>query len=159
MATATREYGLCLKQTRFVREFPIDLNGTQAVVRSGYSENGASVTACRLLANPKIQAALAVEFDKIAKRVNLTQEFVLNGLIENYRRSVQITPVYGKDGQETGEFRYEGNVANRALELLGKHLGMFRDGPAVEINNYVVEVPVKEQSAEAWRQRFAVTPN
>lgn len=32
-----------------------------------------------------------------------------------------------REGGETGVYQYQGNVANRALELLGKHLGMFID--------------------------------
>ena len=32
-----------------------------------------------------------------------------------------------------GEYRYEGNVANRALELIGKELGMFKDQQKVEV--------------------------
>lgn len=31
----------------------------------------------------------------------------------------------GKEGEEQGEYRYQGNVGNRALELLGNELGMF----------------------------------
>jgi hypothetical protein len=40
------------------------------------------------------------------------------------------------------EYRYEGQVANRALELIGKHLGMFRDA---------VDVSVKEDLASKQR--------
>jgi hypothetical protein len=45
-----------------------------------------------------------------------------------------------RDGTETGEYRYDGAVANKALELLGKELGMFisrsevRTGPLDEID-------------------------
>jgi hypothetical protein len=35
--------------------------------------------------------------------------------------------VLDRDGKPTGEYRYDGNVANRALELLGKQQGMFID--------------------------------
>jgi hypothetical protein len=35
--------------------------------------------------------------------------------------------VTDREGNELGEFQYQGNVANRALELLGKHLGLFID--------------------------------
>src|SRR5438876_4609487 len=38
---------------------------------------------------------------------------------------MQHQPVTGANGEATGEYRYEGSVANRALELLGKELGMF----------------------------------
>ena len=47
-------------------------------------------------------------------------------LRENVERAMQAVPVMGKDGP-TGEFKYDGAVANRALELLGKHIGMFTD--------------------------------
>ena len=37
-----------------------------------------------------------------------------------------------RDGKPTGEYQYQGNVANKALELLGRHLGMFVDRIAHE---------------------------
>jgi hypothetical protein len=40
---------------------------------------------------------------------------------------MQAEPVRDKDGNPTGEYRYDGAVANKALELLGRHLGMFAD--------------------------------
>jgi hypothetical protein len=40
---------------------------------------------------------------------------------------MQARPVFDSDGRETGEYRYNGMVANRALELLGKEPGMFVD--------------------------------
>ena len=38
-----------------------------------------------------------------------------------------LVPVLDRDGKPTGEYRYDGSVANRALELLGKQQGMFID--------------------------------
>ena len=53
------------------------------------------------------------------------------GLRENVERAMQAEPVRRKtgDGEEEvpGEFVYNGSVANKALELLGKELGMFID--------------------------------
>ena len=57
----------------------------------------------------------------------LTQEWVLTRLMENTERALQHIPVLDRDGKPTGEYRYDGNVANRALELLGKQQGMFID--------------------------------
>ena len=42
-------------------------------------------------------------------------------------RALRHVAVLDKDGKPTGEYRYDGNVANRALELLGKQQGMFID--------------------------------
>lgn len=40
---------------------------------------------------------------------------------------MQAEPVLDSRGKPTGEYRYDGSVANKALELLGKHLGLFKD--------------------------------
>ena len=47
--------------------------------------------------------------------------------MENAERALQHVAVLDRDGKPTGEYRYDGNVANRALELLGKPQGMFID--------------------------------
>jgi hypothetical protein len=52
---------------------------------------------------------------------------VIETLVTNVQRAMQAEEVKRPDGMGTGEYRYEGSVANRALELLGKHLGMFID--------------------------------
>lgn len=62
---------------------------------------------------------------KAIQRVSLTKEWVLSKLIQNAERASQAVPVLDDEGKPTGEYRYQGAVANRALELLGKHLGMF----------------------------------
>lgn len=62
---------------------------------------------------------------KAIEKVALTKEWVLAKLIDNVQRASQAVPVLDAEGKETGEYRYQGAVANRALELLGKHLGMF----------------------------------
>ncbi|CAN0439980.1 unnamed protein product, partial [Laminaria digitata] len=58
--------GLTPKEASFVEEWPVDLNGTQAAIRAGYSPNGASVQASRLLAKPKIQAAIKKRLEEKA---------------------------------------------------------------------------------------------
>ena len=56
-------------------------------------------------------------------------------LIENVRRAMAEVPVLDRQGIETGEYRYNGTVANRALELLGKHQSMFTDRTVVSGNS------------------------
>jgi phage terminase small subunit len=62
---------------------------------------------------------------KAIERVSLTKEWILAKLIDNVQRASQAVPVMDAEGKETGEYRYQGTVVNRSLELLGKHLGMF----------------------------------
>ena len=45
---------------------------------------------------------------------------MLENLRLNAERALQQRPVLDKDGKETGEYKYDGAVANRALELIGK---------------------------------------
>jgi len=50
---------LTLKQTRFVEEYLLDGNGTQAAIRAGYSEKTAYATAAENLRKPQIKKAIA----------------------------------------------------------------------------------------------------
>ena len=62
-----------------------------------------------------------------SKRVEISQDWVIERLRENVDRAMQAKPVLDAKGNPTGEYTYQGHVANRGLELLGKHLGMFVD--------------------------------
>jgi phage terminase small subunit len=65
------------KQERFVAEYLIDLNGSAAARRAGYSERTANEQAARLLANVNIQSALqAAKLDR-EKRTGITADKVL----------------------------------------------------------------------------------
>ena len=48
------------KQARFVDEYLVDANGTQAAIRAGYGAAGARVAAHRLLTNVAISSAIEV---------------------------------------------------------------------------------------------------
>ena len=54
------------KQQRFVEEYCVDFNGTQAAIRAGYSKNTATEQASRLLRNVNIQAAIKERLDELA---------------------------------------------------------------------------------------------
>jgi phage terminase small subunit len=68
---------LTAKQERFVAEYLIDLNATQAAIRAGYSEKTANEQGSRLLANVKIAAAVAEAQAKRSQRTQITQDMVL----------------------------------------------------------------------------------
>jgi len=62
----------------------------------------------------------------------LSKQWVLDKLIENVNRAMQAEPVKLKGNSDMekevpGQYVYNGSVANKALELLGKELGMFID--------------------------------
>lgn len=104
---------LTAKQGRFVQEYLIDLNATQAAIRAGYSEKGATVRGAELLANRKVASAIATAFAKRAERVEVTQDYVLASIMDTVEKAK-------KDGPD-----YSPTIVLKGAELLGKHLGMF----------------------------------
>jgi len=84
------------KQERFVSEYLIDLNATQAAIRAGYSEKGATVRGSELLANRNVADAVAVAKEKRSKRTEITSEAVLAELgkigFANTEDYIRVTP-------------------------------------------------------------------
>jgi len=125
------------KQARFVEEYLIDLNATQAAIRAGYSAKTAEVQGPRLLGNVRVAAAIRAAQDDRSDRVEITQDWVLSRLASVAERCLQAEPVYDRkgdrvmvetpDGDEAPAFTFNAAGANGALGLLGKHLGMFKD--------------------------------
>lgn len=65
------------KQERFVQEFLVDLNATQAAIRAGYSKDTAKSIGSENLTKPDIQAAIAKGKAKRSKKVEISQERVV----------------------------------------------------------------------------------
>lgn len=65
------------RQLRFIDEYLVDLNGTHAAIRAGYSRNGADVQAVRLLGDARIAAAIEEGRRKLAERTQISAERVL----------------------------------------------------------------------------------
>lgn len=108
---------------------------TAAYVLAGYSEHGAAQSANRLLKNAEIadriaQLRKAVEEparERAIEKAAVSKAWVLSELMENVSMAKQAVPVLNKKGEPTGEYQQNLSAANRALELLGKELGMFKD--------------------------------
>ena len=115
------------KRERFAQEYVVDLNATQAAIRAGYSARTAKAQGSRLLTNVDVQGRVCELQAARADRVQVDADWVVAHLVENVERAMQKVPVRGREGKETGEWEYQGSVANKALELLARHLGMLRD--------------------------------
>jgi len=68
------------KQERFVAQYLIDLNATQAAIRAGYSEKTATEQGSRLLTNVKVQEAIAKGQNKTAAKLEITKERIVEEL-------------------------------------------------------------------------------
>lgn len=125
------------KQKRFIEEYLVDLNATQAAIRAGYSEKTAYSIGEENLKKPVIKQAIEEAQLNRSSRVQITQDDVIRMLIENIEKSsgtkqVVITQTRKSEdgefvGDDVAQFVYEPSSVNKALELLGKHLGMFKD--------------------------------
>jgi phage terminase small subunit len=138
------------RQKKFCEEYLIDLNATQAAKRAGYSERTAYSKGQQLLKKVEIQEYLQHRRKDQQIRTEITQDRVLQELASigfargtDYAQvtkfgTVALTPtdqlskdqkaaVTGvKETKDGVEIKLADKV--KALELLGKHLGMF-DGP------------------------------
>jgi phage terminase small subunit len=139
------------KQKRFVEEYMVDLNATQAAIRAGYSERTAYRTGADNLKKPQILARIKELRAKQAKETHLDSLWVLDRLSQVVDRSMQAEPVevfdYStKEMVPTGEYQYDSQGANKALELIGKHLGLF--DPKAKHVDELTEAQIEKIKAE-----------
>ena len=73
---------LTAKQERFCQEYLIDLNGTQAAIRAGYSEKTAEQQASRMLLNVKVQNRVSELKEVRNAQLDVDGTYVLKRLIE-----------------------------------------------------------------------------
>lgn len=69
-----------VKMMRFCEEYVKDLNGTQAMIRAGYSERSAKVQASTLLTKPNVKSYIAELQADILERSRLKADDVINEL-------------------------------------------------------------------------------
>lgn len=150
------------RHERFAQELAKGTEAGEAYKIAGFKPNPGNARRLKLdEAVRKRVEAILIERSKIhekgleraIERVALTKEWVIERLVENANRAMQAEAVM-RDGQPSGEYRYEGSVANRALELLGKELGMFVErSENVNINHDVSDKPLSEDEWEAQHAR------
>ena len=139
------------KQRRFVDEYLIDLNATQAAIRAGYSVKTANEQGSQNLAKLSIQQAIAERMAERSRRTGVNQDRVVLELAKI--AFVKMTDIVDSEGNikkdaaeddlaciESVKYKHsdtdtgyseerEVKIASKlkALELLGKHLGMWND--------------------------------
>jgi phage terminase small subunit len=138
------------KQLKFCEEYLVDLNGTQAAIRAGYSAKTAQQQSADLLLKPVIQTKISelrqlqqertqIEADKVVEKLWKIANFDIRSVC-TYREgagfeykplaewddsAIAVMNIYGADKYGNPRFRAESRLS--ALESLGKHLGMYSD--------------------------------
>lgn len=142
------------KQSKFCQEYLIDLNGTKAAIRAGYSEKTANEQSTRLLAKVHIANHISELQSKMQKRTEITADMVVSELAKiaffdirkifddngNLISPTQlddstasaISSIKSRIEKQSGDpddwaevKEYKASDKLRALDMLGKHLGMF----------------------------------
>lgn len=161
------------KHERFVQEYLVDLNATQAAIRAGYSAKSASQQGSELLSNPKVRARVDELMAERSKRTGVNQDRVIrelarvafinapdviNMLDATLRQdagadntaaiaSVRVKTIPTSDGEGVErEIRLCDKL--KALELLGKHMAMFTDRVQLDVDQKVVIVDDIPESTE-----------
>lgn len=123
------------RQARFCEEYLIDLNATQAAIRAGYSEKTANRIASELLSKLDIQEKITELKAERAKRTEMTQDSVIQELAAVARAEIKGVRAVDK---------------LKALELLGKHLGMFVE--RYEVNAAEIEKRIAEAREQGKKE-------
>jgi len=148
------------KQMRFVDEYLVDFNATQAAIRAGYKAKTAHVIGAENLRKPKIAEEIARRQKDLQKRTEVSQErvvkelarsafadvtdyaYVMQAIIERDGVKVPVESAVIKEtcdltddqraaiasikqGANGVEIKLHDKI--KALELLGRHIGMFTD--------------------------------
>jgi phage terminase small subunit len=139
---------LTAKQQRFVEEYMIDFNATQAAIRAGYSKKRASEISYQLLQKTTVQNEIKKLRDKLTEKSEVDAQWVLDNFIELSQRCMQKVEVMEKiDGVwvGTGEWKFDSSGANKALENIGKILGVYIDKSEVTNKGEIKIVGVVEE--------------
>jgi len=99
-------------EQQFAREYIVDLNASAALVRAGSRSKHPDAQASQMMQRPHVQTAIQEAMAKRVARTEITQDKVLKDL-EETRKGAMAKEDFGS--------------ALKAIQLQGKHIGMFGD--------------------------------
>jgi phage terminase small subunit len=172
------------KQERFVAEYLIDLNATQAAIRAGYARSGARTEGARLLADADISAEVAVLMGERAERTAITAERVLQaiaavafgdirGMFDDYGALVRpgdwddatAAAVDGIDivtvAKGEGAVEHVAKIKRmdrlKALDMLARHLALYNDKIEVKVTDGLADRVARAKARGGIESRAGLT--
>lgn len=143
---------LTARQKRFVQEYLIDLNATQAAIRAGYSAKTAEQQGYQLLQKTSVLKAIQEAMGKRSERTEITADRVLQELAKIGFSDMRTFTKWSNRGvalidsdqltqdqaacvaevsqtitEAGGSIKFKLHDKVAALEKIGRHLGMFED--------------------------------
>jgi len=152
------------KQERFIEEYLIDRNATQAAIRAGYSKKTASEIGYENLTKPQIKSAIAERTKAHSDKLELSAERILKEMMrigfanlkdlaswkdnkvtltdsdklsDDASRAVsEVSQVttYNQEGAPSSRVSIKTHSKTKALEMLARNLSLFNDKLAITDN-------------------------
>ena len=124
------EKGLTRREEMFCQYYTDSYNGAAAARRAGYADKSAAKSACKLLKEERILRRIREIQQETVDQLCISRQRVVLQLMELVDVCMAAKPVMEWDYSEhkmvaTGEYQIDAKGAAKALELLGKHLGLF----------------------------------
>jgi phage terminase small subunit len=122
------------RHERFAQELAKGRSASEAYVAAGFKANraGASRLQHKTSVSQRVHELLAksrhieeAATQTAADALAIDRQWIMDRLKENVERALQAVQPLDAEGKPSGEYKYDGAVANRALELLGREIGMF----------------------------------
>jgi phage terminase small subunit len=154
------------KHELFAQGLAKGLSADAAYQPAGYKQSRSA--ASRLSTNVNIRARVEELQNKAAEKVELSKAWVLARLKQTVERAMQAVPVLDHEGKPTGGYTFHGAISNKALELIGRELGMFvarksgdEPNPLFTLRASLIDAS-PEETREQWfarrRRELGVAP-
>lgn len=148
------------KQQRFCEEYLVDLNATQAAIRAGYSEKTAQEQGSQNLSKLMVRARIEALQKERSEKLSIDAEWVLRRLVSISDRCMQAEPVmvfspadkamvHKEDEEGNRLYQFDSSGANRATEMIGKHIGFFEKDNEQNKLTAVLQVEARILPSEA----------
>lgn len=116
------------KQQRFVEEYLIDLNATQAAIRAGYSEKTAKEIGCENLTKPNISEAIIKAKNERSERTKVNADYVLTKAVQLLETNLSDFLVTPEDGMPFFDLSKATEDQLACIETLQLDTARERDG-------------------------------
>lgn len=110
---------------RFADKYFETLNAAQSAIYAGCPAEVARQSGYQILLRDDVQEYLSNLRAEYAAKSGVTKEWVIDRFKTISERCVQAEAVLDKDGNPTGEYKFDSSGANKATEMLGKIIGVF----------------------------------